>query len=78
MDFDEERQTMEKTKLERTDAMFPDEIDTPMEVPARLRFKKYRGLESFRYVYLNFYTPYILSKIQYKIRNAVWIGYFLV
>ncbi|TFK00372.1 matrix metalloproteinase-17-like [Platysternon megacephalum] len=47
LDEDEE-QMLEMYKQERLDQMFPDEVDTPRNLPARVRFQKYRGLKSFR------------------------------
>ncbi|GAA96348.1 uncharacterized protein L969DRAFT_88796 [Mixia osmundae IAM 14324] len=38
----------ERDREARTDREFPDEVDTPMDIPARERFARYRGLKSFR------------------------------
>lgn len=39
---------VEKYRKERENAQWPDEVDTPMDMPARIAFQKYRGLKSFR------------------------------
>ncbi|EFC46221.1 DUF663 domain-containing protein [Naegleria gruberi] len=38
-----------KSRKEMKNEMdYPDEVDTPLDIPARVRFQKYRGLKSFR------------------------------
>ncbi|XP_045130180.1 pre-rRNA-processing protein TSR1 homolog isoform X1 [Portunus trituberculatus] len=48
VDYGEEMGALQKMREAREDAMFPDEVDTPQDVAARIRFQKYRGLQSFR------------------------------
>lgn len=48
VDAEDEERMLEKYKQERLEEMFPDEMDTPRDVAARIRFQKYRGLKSFR------------------------------
>jgi pre-rRNA-processing protein TSR1 len=48
MDLNEEQSMLQKFKEQRQDQMFPDEVDTPIDKLAKVRFARYRGLKSFR------------------------------
>lgn len=48
LDSTEVQKDRERWRAAREDAQFPDEVDTPMHIPARERFARYRGLRSFR------------------------------
>ncbi|MCJ8740097.1 hypothetical protein PDJAM_G00054920 [Pangasius djambal] len=48
MDEAEEEDGLKRYREARSHEMFPDEVDTPLDVPARIRFQRYRGLKSFR------------------------------
>ncbi|XP_016412492.1 pre-rRNA-processing protein TSR1 homolog [Sinocyclocheilus rhinocerous] len=48
MDEAEEGEGLRRYREARANEMFPDEVDTPLDVPAKTRFQKYRGLKSFR------------------------------
>lgn len=37
---DQEKEALDKYREERENEMFPDEVDTPEDMPARLRFAR--------------------------------------
>ncbi|KAM9359767.1 pre-rRNA-processing protein TSR1 homolog [Symphorus nematophorus] len=48
MDEAAEEEGLKRYREARAHEMFPDEVDTPLDVAARIRFQRYRGLKSFR------------------------------
>lgn len=48
LDMHEDIDTMQKIKAAKSDQQWPDELDTPLDQLASVRFQKYRGLEAFR------------------------------
>ncbi|KAI1286792.1 Pre-rRNA-processing protein TSR1 -like protein [Halotydeus destructor] len=49
MNVEEEQANMSKFKQQRMNELFPDEVDTPVDVPAKVRFARYRGLKTFNF-----------------------------
>ncbi|XP_070826451.1 pre-rRNA-processing protein TSR1 homolog [Chaetodon trifascialis] len=43
-----EEEGLKRYREARAHEMFPDEVDTPLDMAARIRFQRYRGLKSFR------------------------------
>ena len=52
---EQRRKEQHTAREEAAEAEFPDEVDTPMDVPARQRYARYRGLES---MYTSYWDPY--------------------
>ncbi|XP_030600305.1 pre-rRNA-processing protein TSR1 homolog [Archocentrus centrarchus] len=48
MDEAAEEEGLKRYREARANEMFPDEVDTPLDTAARIRFQRYRGLKSFR------------------------------
>ncbi|XP_034404825.1 pre-rRNA-processing protein TSR1 homolog [Cyclopterus lumpus] len=43
-----EEEGLKRYREARANELFPDEVDTPLDMAARIRFQRYRGLKSFR------------------------------
>ncbi|XP_054650240.1 pre-rRNA-processing protein TSR1 homolog isoform X2 [Dunckerocampus dactyliophorus] len=48
MDEAAEEEGLQSYREARANELFPDEVDTPLDSAARIRFQRYRGLKSFR------------------------------
>ncbi|KAL8452395.1 hypothetical protein Emed_001400 [Eimeria media] len=48
MEADNEAYLAQRKEAAQMESEFPDQIDTPLDIPAKERFQKYRGLKSFR------------------------------
>ncbi|KAF8160681.1 ribosome biogenesis protein tsr1 [Crassisporium funariophilum] len=52
LDIEEEEEQLDEWRKQRReeedDLSFPDEVDTPKEISARVRFQRFRGMRSFR------------------------------
>jgi pre-rRNA-processing protein TSR1 len=46
--LDDWRKKRAREREDKDDLEFPDEMDTPRDIAARVRFQRFRGLRSFR------------------------------
>lgn len=66
--------SLEKVKEERQHVMFPDEVDTPVDVPARVRFARYLFSPFF-------HEPSVLKNLLFlnlcNICHILWGSFFV-